>query len=129
VTEATPGTRILVVEDDPQLRELCCEILEQRGHEALAVGSAAEALLLAEVHANTIDLVVMDIELPDLSGPELVRRLGAFQDHCEVLYITGHGDQPEALHGVPAGYRILSKPFSPRQLLQEVDRLLSAADG
>jgi two-component system, cell cycle sensor histidine kinase and response regulator CckA len=114
IAAARPG-RILVVDDDEAVRELVARMLRDQGHEAVTAGSAAEALAAP----GPWDLVVCEVVMPDVDGPELVRRLGA----VEHLLISGY----DAHALVPDGAPFLAKPFTAAELAQKVREVLGAA--
>ncbi|MCW2964977.1 MAG: sensor protein [Actinomycetia bacterium] len=107
--------RILVVDDDEAVRELVARMLRDQGHEAVTAGTAAEALAAR----GPWDLVVSDVVMPDVNGPELVRRLGA-TDH---LLISGYDAHALVADGTP----FLAKPFTAADLAQKVREALGAA--
>jgi signal transduction histidine kinase len=106
--------RILVVDDDEAVRELVPQMLRDQGHDAITAGTAAEALAAR----GPWDLVVSDVVMPDVNGPELVRRLGAI-DH---LFISGYDAQALVAGGTP----FLAKPFTAADLAQKVREVLGA---
>ena len=125
--EKTPGGNetILLVEDNPALREVTRRQLAASGYTVLLAvdGEAAEAL--AGAHVGTIDLLLTDVVMPQLGGGELARRLGALRPRIRVLFMSGYTDGALAQHGVlEEGVALLEKPFSGEQLLRAVRDML-----
>jgi CheY-like chemotaxis protein len=121
-----PGLRerVLVVDDEPDLRDLVEQILLTQGYSVLAAEDPNEALEFAARHPGPIDLVVTDVTMTPMSGPELVARLTASRPVLKVLYISGYLD-PLDPHGILAArVAFLRKPFTPASLIREVRALL-----
>jgi len=108
---------ILLVEDEPGVRQLVREMLLRLGYTILEAGSGAEALRLFEQHHGGIDLLLTDVIMPQMSGRDLAARLRAAQPTLKVLYMSGYTDDMLAHHGVlePDVY-LLPKPFAPDEL-------------
>ncbi|QOY94326.1 response regulator [Massilia sp. UMI-21] len=106
--------RILVVEDDPDTRELACELLAALGHAASGSGSAEHALMLLGEHE--VDLLFTDLNLPRMSGSELASRAVAIQPALRVILTSGEGHNVS----VPpdSGIVVLPKPYDLLQLEQ-----------
>jgi PAS domain S-box-containing protein len=118
---------ILFVEDDPSLFSLLRDILDASGYRVLAAPLPEQALALAEAHEGEIDLLVTDVVMPGLSGPVVAERLQARHPGVRVLFISGYPkDVLERQTVLPPGVRLLSKPFSPRDLLATVRKVLEA---
>jgi len=113
---------ILVVEDDPEVRESARRILEERGHRVLAVADGEAALRELE-GGSQIDLLFTDIVMPGLDGFMLARRVKERRPAIKVLYATGYGDRVHAEIGVLYG-KVVAKPYRARALQEEVDALL-----
>ena len=125
---AAGSASILLVEDEPAVRELAKEALARCGYRVLAAATPAEAQALAEQHAGRIDLLLTDVIMPELSGPELADRLTRGQRRMRVLYMSGYTDDVLAAHGVPgAGAALLAKPFTPDALSRAVQDTLEEA--
>jgi CheY-like chemotaxis protein len=111
--------RILIVDDDPRNRELLVMLAEHRGHEALEASDGAEGLRI--VRRWRPDLIVADLQMPAMDGPEFVRRLRADPAlaSIQVAFYTASYDLPETRTlAVAAGVtRILGKPADPAQIL------------
>jgi two-component system, cell cycle sensor histidine kinase and response regulator CckA len=118
---AAASRTILVVEDDRALRELLRITLEGSGYTVLAAADAAEALRLAEPPGRAIALLVSDVMMPGMTGPDLARRLRASRAGLEVLLVSGYSRDSELLDPRVA---FLQKPFRPQTLTDLVRGLL-----
>ena len=119
--EETRGREtVLLVEDEREIRALAADVLRRRGYTVLEAGDGAEALRVSERHANRIDLVVSDVVMPGLSGPNLLTKLRAARPQVKVLFMTGYAD-PGTMAATPdEGAALLEKPFTPRDLAAKV---------
>jgi PAS domain S-box-containing protein len=112
---------ILLVEDEDQVRTVACNILKRKGYRVLEAQSPGEALLLSERHSGTIDLLLTDVVMPQMSGPELARRLSTLRPTMKVLCMSGYTDDAVVRHGaVESGIVFLQKPFTPDTLTRKV---------
>lgn len=115
------GKRILVVEDDSDLRELLVELLAAEGYAVAGAGTGDEAI--REIRKQVPDLLVVDILLPDISGLEISRGLrdcGA--DSLPVYFISGKTDLETRLRCfLSGGTRFIPKPFEPDFLLETIE--------
>ena len=126
-TAETPGGTgtILLVDDNDQVRGWAREVLELYGYSVLEAPDGEQALAVAAAHEGTIDLLVTDVVMPALGGPELAERLIAQRPGVRVLLISGYTDRGVVEHGVLAGgARFLQKPFSASALGEAVRDLL-----
>ncbi len=114
---------LLLVEDDPRVRELSTEVLRGRGYRVLAAGTGEEALRLARRHPRRIDLLVSDVVMPDGGGCWLAEQLRSADPAVPVLLISGYGETPDSPTG---GAAFLSKPFTTAAL---IDAVRIALDG
>ncbi|GIX46924.1 MAG: hypothetical protein KatS3mg131_1135 [Candidatus Tectimicrobiota bacterium] len=117
--------RILLVEDDAEVRQLVRAVLQRQGYTVLAAGSASEALRLAQ--EQPVDVLLADVVLPQLSGPTLAACLRARHPDLKVLLISGY--PPGVLaqrYGAAVAEAVLAKPFTPEALLRQVHALLGA---
>ncbi|MCX6360173.1 MAG: response regulator [Armatimonadetes bacterium] len=107
------GETILLVEDERAIRVSTERLLERLGYRVLAAGAPAEALLLAQEWHQTIDLLLTDVVMPEMSGRELATRLLELRPGLRCLYMSGYTASVIAQHGVlDEGVRFLSKPFT-----------------
>ena len=130
--QAIPGSisvstpTILVADDAEDVRKLIREFLELDGYAVLEARDGSEAVQVAERYHGTIHLLITDIEMPGMSGPELARRIASLRPETKVLYISG-GAGNAALHaGTPGspGTAFLRKPFGREALARKVREAL-----
>jgi signal transduction histidine kinase/ActR/RegA family two-component response regulator len=127
---AVQGTgTILLVEDEPALRALAVTSLKKLGYTVLEASSGVQAIVIAQGHLNPIDVVVTDVVMPHMSGPELVEKLQETRQDFAVIFMSGYSDGM-ALERARIGAELafLPKPFSTDELaskIQEVRRKLS----
>jgi signal transduction histidine kinase/ActR/RegA family two-component response regulator len=116
------GARILLVEDDPRVRTATVGALEDLDYEPVACGSGAEAIEL--FRAQVFDLVISDVIMPEMTGPELIRHLKATSPHeFAVLFVTGYVGEGES--DDLRGYELLRKPFTVGALASAVAAALA----
>jgi FixJ family two-component response regulator len=112
-----------LVDDDPRVREALCSLISSVGLRVEAFGSAAEFLAFEKPDAPSC--LILDLELPDVSGLELQREL-AGGEAPPIIFITGHGDVPASVQAMKAGaIEFLSKPFDEIELLQAIGAALA----
>jgi CheY-like chemotaxis protein len=121
---AHAGETVMVAEDEPVVREIVASLLRGLGYDTLEAASAEEAL--AALSAHRIDVLVSDIDLPDLNGVELAGRLAAKSPATKVLFMSGYGDEGSLPSGIPHGSAFMQKPFTGPALAQKVRDMLDA---
>jgi CheY-like chemotaxis protein len=118
---------ILVAEDEDGVRSLTREVLEKYGYTVLEAANGEEALKVAEQHEGQLDLLLSDVVMPRMGGPELAQALLAKRPSVKVLYMSGYTDHPMVRRGVVnAGVAFLQKPFTPTVLVSRVREVLEA---
>jgi len=122
-TEALSEQTILLVDDEESVRGIIRKILRRSNYAVLEAASGEAALKLAEAHKGTIDLVITDMFMPGMRGPEVAQKLGMKRPGLRVLFMSGYADQ-DLKTGVPAGANFLNKPFSGAELAKTVEAAL-----
>jgi PAS domain S-box-containing protein len=121
------GETILVVEDDDGLRRLATTVLRLNGYRAIGARDCHEAIEAVRTNADSIKLVLSDVVMPSMSGPELVERLEGAGLRAPTVFMSGHRSDEIDWHGhgTTAG-ALLGKPFTPDMLLERVGAALGA---
>jgi len=118
------GPLVLIVDDEPVVRELAAEVLERAGHRTLTAADGDEGLACFEAHADAIVLVVLDRTMPGLDGLELLERLRSLRPDLPAILSSGYAEDGNSTRlrelGIDA---ILHKPWSPRDLVEAVAAL------
>jgi two-component system cell cycle sensor histidine kinase/response regulator CckA len=122
-----PGAHILVVEDESAVRELAAAVLRRAGYDVTTAASPAEALRVADETLASVDLILSDVIMPGMRGPELVRLLRERRSDIPALFMTGYVD-PATESAATVGPFLL-KPFQPSRLLERVAQELDIASG
>jgi PAS domain S-box-containing protein len=119
---------VLLVEDNSQVRELAAEILRARGYRVLEASGGEDALQITREQAGKlIDLLITDVVMPEMSGPQLAQLMTASGRQLKVLYISGYTDNWIVHHGVLDGATsFLQKPFTPSVLASKVREVLDS---
>jgi PAS domain S-box-containing protein len=118
---------VLVVDDQEAVCELARRSLELAGYEVLVETGAEGALSLAEEHEGPIHLLLSDVVMPGMTGPELARRLCQLKPQATVLYMSGYTGEALARQGVSAEeIELIPKPFTPDQLAKAVKGVLGS---
>jgi CheY-like chemotaxis protein len=120
-------TRVLLVEDEEHVRTLTKRILERAGYDVMAAATGEEALEIFETTADPIDLVLTDIVMPGLSGPEMLVRMTRLRA-VPALLMSGYPDQGETV-GPAAAMRVIPKPFTADVLTSAVRDTLEEQPG
>jgi two-component system OmpR family response regulator len=115
--------KLLVVDDEPNIRELLSTSLRFAGFEVVSAGNGREALAAAELHAP--DLAVLDVMLPDMDGFTVTRRLRAAGKHFPVLFLTAKDDTEDKVTGLTVGGDdYVTKPFSLDEVVARIRAVL-----
>ncbi len=116
---------LLVVEDDENLRSLLLNLFKPCGFTVLAAPTAEDALGLSARHPGPIHLLIADVVLPRLGGPDLAKRLREERPGLQTLFISGYNAEAIARSGpLPLGAPFLQKPFTPTTILRLVRNIL-----
>jgi two-component system, cell cycle sensor histidine kinase and response regulator CckA len=122
----TGAETILVVEDEPGVRELVRKVLARYGYRVLVAAAPREALVLAERYGDLIHLLVTDVILPEMSGHALAMRMVTERPAMQVLYMSGYTDDAIVHHGVLLpDTPFIQKPFTPQALARKVRAVLN----
>jgi PAS domain S-box-containing protein len=123
----TATETVLLVEDAEMVRDLAKEVLETNGYRVLEATNVREALLICEQSRETIHILLTDVVMPEMSGPELVSRLVSTHPEMRVLYMSGYTEDTIVHHGVlEEGTNFIEKPFTPDLLALKVREVLEA---
>jgi CheY-like chemotaxis protein len=116
---------VLLVDDEALVREVAQKSLEFKGYNVIAAAGGVEGLERFREYRHSIDIILADIKMPGLSGPEMVERIRRENPKVNVLFISGNHD------GLPEWARetcgILHKPFTPAELVSAIEDCLGAA--
>ena len=125
-TQAAAGSEtIMLVDDDASIRHFLMRVLTTHGYKVLKTGSPAAAVNLLQETPDPIDLLVTDVVMPEMNGPQLAEHLRAIRPGLKVLYISGYTRDALVNRGVlEEGVSLLAKPFMPDELIDWVRKML-----
>jgi PAS domain S-box len=119
------GNTILLVEDDEMMRSLTRQLLEQHGYTVIEANDGQSALSQMESNDQSIDLLLTDVVMRHVSGPELAERLSAARPTLKVIYMSGYtGEMMANREGLTAGVTLIEKPFTRHTLLNTIHTTL-----
>ncbi|OIO66949.1 MAG: hybrid sensor histidine kinase/response regulator [Zetaproteobacteria bacterium CG1_02_49_23] len=126
-TDLVAGNRetILFADDDINVLQTSVEMLELIGYRILPAHDGTEALKIYQEHWQTIDLVILDIVMPGMSGGELAKHIRKINAHAKILFATGY-DPSQSSNSVEDTSKILLKPFTIKQVSQTIRKMLEA---
>jgi two-component system cell cycle sensor histidine kinase/response regulator CckA len=123
----TGAETILLVEDEARVRKLIRDVLRGRGYRVLEATRGEEAIRICAEHGGPIDLVVVDVVMPEMSGPDVVKEIRLVRPDTLVLYMSGYTDEAIVHHRIPeSGAAFLAKPFMPDALSRKVREVLDS---
>lgn len=123
-----PSGRLLIVDDDGEIRDLLREQLSQAGFHVETAEDIRQATL--ELASKAVDIIILDLTLPDGDGIELCRQLRAASSHTAIIIISARDASSDRILGLESGADdYLSKPFEPRELTARVRGLLRRVQG
>lgn len=118
------GSTILLVEDNEMVRTLICDLLDNCGCKLIVAEGPLQALNLSE--GQRIDMLLTDVVMPDMNGPELHRKMLETHKDIKVLYMSGYTNNVIVHHGVfDEGINFIQKPFTVNELAKKIDTILS----
>ena len=118
-----PNPTIFVIDDDASLRKSLSRLLRSAGYTTEAFASAEE--FLARDHYGGIGCLLLDVQMPGLSGMDLQKELNKADYHMPIIFITGHGDIPMSVEAMKDGaLDFLTKPFHDKELLQVIEKAI-----
>jgi two-component system cell cycle sensor histidine kinase/response regulator CckA len=118
---------VLLVEDDESIRLLAGLALDIRGYAVLAAANGDQALEIAHHHLGTIHVLLTDIQVPGMRGPDLAARIASLRPGIRVLFMSGAPYDVARREPLPAGAALLDKPFSIDVLARKVRELIEGA--
>jgi two-component system cell cycle sensor histidine kinase/response regulator CckA len=124
-----PGNEtVLLVEDEPEVRALVQRILKTQGYTVVTAANPDEALAVSREFKGVIQILVTDVVMPGMSGPQLADRLIPTRPDMRVLFVSGYTDDAMAPHGIlEPGKAFLQKPFTPSALARKIREVLDTA--
>ncbi len=117
---------ILLVEDEAELRSMVRRMLRERGYVVLQASSGAQAIAMLQEYDGPLDLVITDVVMPGMKGPELARRVALERD-VPVLFVSGYAEELVDMPELSAPTSFLAKPFTPEQLLDFVHKMMAVS--
>ena len=111
---------VLVVDDEPAVLQVVCHALSGYGYQAIPASDAGQALNIVKNAGRAIDLVLSDVMMPGMRGPELAREILRLSPSTSVLFMSGNAGLAE----LPAGANFIEKPFTLRTLSARVEKVL-----
>jgi two-component system cell cycle sensor histidine kinase/response regulator CckA len=127
VGQARGSEKVLLVEDEDAVRIVAARVLRNQGYTVIPARNGTEALGVVEEHGPSLDLILTDVVMPDMSGLELAGQLRARWPELQLIYMSGYaeGDKLDSRFEVAGGF-FLQKPFSAEDLVLRVREVLDA---
>jgi two-component system cell cycle sensor histidine kinase/response regulator CckA len=128
--QASAGSEtLLVVEDEPAFRDLLHAGLQSRGYQVLVASNGVEALQVAERHSGPIRILITDVIMPQMSGPELAKSLKKVRRNTEVLYMSGYtDDRMGGMSPSDGELTLIQKPFYIGELIRKIQEIMGRID-
>ncbi len=124
ITQFDGTETVLLVEDEPQVRNVVRTVLRRNGYRVLEAGDGEEGLRVAESFGGIIHLLLTDMVMPKTNGRELAQRVAKSRPHMQVIYMSGFSEVAEGLELPGRPLRILQKPLTPGSILKKVREAL-----
>ena len=126
ITDPTGSEKVLVIEDEGPVRQLLASLLTNAGYTVLVMDDAGQALRLSKSEVAGVDLLITDMVMPGISGPDVALQLAQVRPELKVLYVSGYTDHPLITEGqLPDKATWLQKPFTRGELLAKVRTALN----
>jgi len=127
VTQPHAGPTVLVFDDEPDVRKLVSTVLASNGYTVLTVDSGENAIKLFQKRKQPVDLLLLDVVSPGLSGPMVADRISELQPGVRVMFMSGY-DYTRVVrrYVIDKGFALLKKPFTPDQLTKKVREVMEA---
>lgn len=120
---------VLLVEDEPAVREIAREYLTRQGYTIMEASNGADALRLSREYCGPIQLMISDVVMPDMGGPKLAEQLAAERPDMKVLFVSGYAESNILQHGNPSiGAQFLQKPFALKTLAAKIREVLGPSN-
>jgi PAS domain S-box-containing protein len=120
---------VLVLEDEEHVRRVVLAMLARTGYRVLEAATAAQAIEIAENKQQSIDLLLTDVVMPTMSGPEVVERIRKIRPKLKAICMSGYTDETVFRHGIlESGVAFLQKPITPDSLRQKIRSVLDEVD-
>ena len=118
-SKSVPSGRatILIVDDEPEMRGVLREVLAPRAYAVLDTGDSEEALRIAREHCGPIHVLLTDVVMSGLEGPELAERMGPLRPEMKIRFMSAY----EVVHRLKPGAVFLSKPFTVKELVAKLE--------
>lgn len=117
---------IMIVEDETSLRKLLCDVVARHGYNVMETRSVSDALKLGFEKRGQIDLLVTDVVMPEMNGPEVAEKLLELCPGMKTLFISGYEGEALERHGLPGDVPLLRKPFPMEELVKKIKDLIGS---
>ncbi|MBZ5592175.1 MAG: response regulator [Acidobacteriia bacterium] len=126
-TQPPAGATVLVLDDEPGVRALVLTVLTSHGYTVLTADTGENAIKAFQKHKQPVDLLLLDVVSPGLSGPMVADRIAELQPGLRVMFMSGY-DRTNVVRRfvVDKGFALLKKPFTPDQLTEKVREVLAS---
>ena len=123
--EVEGSETILIVEDERVVRELVQEVLQAHGYTVLTAADGREAIAICTARSDKIDLLLTDVMMPQMTGPELARQLKPQRPEMRIIFMSGYTDQVRVLFDSSAAF--IQKPFRTKELVEKIRETLDSS--
>ena len=124
--ETRAAGTLLIVDDDPAVRNSISRILAASGYSVIGADHAGEALRIADAHKGAIDLVISDVQMPEMTGPRFIERFMVSRPQTKVLFMSGFGCEEALDVNLAKGrWDFIAKPFTSEEVTSKVRRILA----